>query len=107
MVEVVQRRIVLQPDIDDADRWVRQVFVGRFAAFNCNTMQMSQQTTCQKIVFVGSARMSHYQLDCHEVALIQNDFLHSERHHIHPLGYVIVDWKSANADRTARRSFEI
>ena len=34
-------------------------------------MQMGQQATGQKIVFVGSARMGHYQLHGHEVALFR------------------------------------
>jgi len=54
-------------NIDHTRRHVCKVFISWLTPMNRNPVQMGQQATRQKIVFVGSARMSHDELDCHEI----------------------------------------
>jgi len=65
VIEVVRRRVMYATNIDDASRNVCEVVVGRFTSLNGNAVQMSQQAARQEIVFVGAARMGHYQFDRH------------------------------------------
>ena len=67
MVKVIETRFVSTTNINHADRWVGQIVIRWIAALDGNAMQMCQQATRQEIVFVGTARMGHYQLNGHEV----------------------------------------
>jgi hypothetical protein len=71
MVKVVSFWIVSTTYVDYADRWIGQILIRWLASLNRNPMQMCQQTTGKEIVFMGSARMGHYQLHGHEVALFK------------------------------------
>ena len=81
MIEVVSLWVVRTTNVDDADRPIGQVFIRRLTTLDRNPMQFCQQTTGKEIVFVGSARMGHNQLDGHEAALVRFGFKFETRKH--------------------------
>jgi hypothetical protein len=66
MIEIIELSIVNASDVNNTDRLVCQILIARVTPLNRNAMQMGEQAASQKVVFVGSARMRHDELDRHE-----------------------------------------
>ena len=66
MIKIIELGVVRTSNVYHADRRVTQVFFCGFTPLDGYTVQMSKQAASQKVVFVGTARVSDDKFDSHE-----------------------------------------
>lgn len=66
VIKVVERRVVESSNVNHTDRWVAKIFVRWLTPLNRGTVQVSEQATSQKVIFVGAARVRDDEIDSHD-----------------------------------------
>ena len=63
MIEIVQRRFVAEADVDDTDAGIGELLRGRLAPDDRHGMKREQNAARQKLIVMGTARMSENRLN--------------------------------------------